>query len=565
VNATLRRTRLRLFAIAALGVFSLSLLPLQLIGLFFVPQTTFGIQVDDQTLLITVDDPRVTKEGVHDGDQLDVARMSYDDRVALFSNMTAPANWQAGRAIVVSVKSARFGSRTTRLKAFPESSPQPFEFRLAQWTDALIGVLWVLIGAVLVAVRPSAMTWGFYLFCLGLHPFSSLGDWLGPPWLTALLIVGFCVIRALAYAGIIFFAARAPRGSAEGGWKYFELAALPLFLSLVVIYCYDSLPDVTGVPDRLDLTSLTVGIVYGIKAAVLIALFVKMIRSRGAERASMAWVFAGYAAFTAAIATWNFVLPHAGAGTFLHDAVFTFNTFGLAALPFFVAYAVVWHRAFGMGFITNRVLVYGFFIATLGMFFGIIDWLVSAELAFRSLGIGIALGAAFAAGLVMQSQYRRAIQLVDRIFLPQRYAAGVQLDRIREALRSGARHTDERFASDVADALGLASVAVFGRTGDGGFVREVSCGWSDADAWHVLPGDVLCRKLTRRPGLVRLTESDAGGIALPAATARPQMAIAVRRRGRIERAILIGSRRSGASLDGDEVRGLAAVFAGAAA
>jgi hypothetical protein len=208
------------------------------------------------------------------------------------------------------------------------------------------------------------------------------------------------------------------------------------------------------------------------------------------------------------------------------------------------------------------VLVYGFFAATLGMLFAFVDWLASSQLTYGSLGIAIALGAAFATGLLMQAQYRRTIRLVDRIFLPRRYAAGIELDRIREAVRSGLRGTDERVASDVAEALGLASVAVFGRTSDGGFVREVSCGWSDGAAWHVLPQDDLCRTLTRGTGLVRLSESDARDLSLPAAAARPQIAIAVRRRGRIECAILIGSRRSGSTtLDGDEVRGLAAVFA----
>ncbi len=259
-------------------------------------------------------------------------------------------------------------------------------------------------------------------------------------------------------------------------------------------------------------------------------------------------------------------MAHSQPVSLLRDILAAVNTLGLASFPLCVGYAIVWHRAFALGFITNRVLVYGFFAATLGMLFGFVDWLVSTQLTYGSLGVGIALGAAFAAGLLMQSQYRRAIRLVDRIFLPQRYAAGVELERIREAVRSGVKHTDERVASDVAEALGLASVAVFGRTNDGGFVREVSCGWSDAAAWHVLPNDDLCRKLSRGPGLVRLTESDARDMSLPAAAARPQLAIAVRRRGRIERAILIGSRRSGTTtLDGDEVRGLTAVFAATAA
>jgi drug/metabolite transporter (DMT)-like permease len=268
-------------------------------------------------------------------------------------------------------------------------------------------------------------------------------------------------------------------------------------LGLAVISFYDLLPEVTGRPNQLDLNPFAGGIVACLAAAVLIALFVKLLRLHGSERASMAWVLAGYAGCNAGIATWYLVFPHSHPGTLLRYAIVALNTLGLASFPLFVAYAIVWYRAFALGFITNRVLVYGFFAATIGMMFGSIDWLVSSELTFRSPGIGLGLGAAFAAGLLMQSQYRRAIRLVDRIFLPQRYATGVQLDRIRDAVHSGLRRTDEGVAADVAGALGLASVAVFGRTSDGGFVREVSCGWSDGAAWHVLPHDDLCRTLTR--------------------------------------------------------------------
>jgi len=266
------------------------------------------------------------------------------------------------------------------------------------------------------------------------------------------------------------------------------------------------------------------------------------------------------------IMTYMLLTENAQPASLLRDVSAAVNTLGLASFPLGVGYAVVWHRAFALGFVTNRVLVYGFFAATLGMLFVFVDWLASTRLTYGSLGVGLALGAAFGAGLLMQSQYRRAIRLVDRIFLPQRYAAGIELDRIREAVRSGVRSTDERVASDVADALELASVAVFERMSDGGFLREASCGWPDGAAWHVLPQDDLCRTLTRGPGLVRLGEGDARDISLPAAAARPQLAISIRRRGHIERAILIGSRRNGTTtLDGDEVRGLAAVFAQTAA
>lgn len=109
MDSTLVRARLRIFGVVALGLFSLCVTVLQLVEIFFVPQTTFGIDVDDQTLLVTVDDARVAKASFHDADQLDVARTSYDDRVKLFaSRWYLPLNWAVGTAVSVSVRNPRF-------------------------------------------------------------------------------------------------------------------------------------------------------------------------------------------------------------------------------------------------------------------------------------------------------------------------------------------------------------------------------------------------------------------------------------------------------------------------
>ena len=405
---------LRVLGVVALGVFSLSFTVLQLVEVFFLPQTRFCIDFDTQTLLVTLDDPCMATAGFRDGDQLDVARMSYDDRVKLFAgDWDLPINWAAGTAFSVSVRNPRFGSRTIELHAIPRS-PWPLEFRVVLWSYSLIAVLWVLIGAVAVVMQPSGMTWGFYLFCLALHPYWTTGVYLGPPWVAAFIFVGFSSLHALGYAGIIPFAARFPRGNAEGGWKCFELAALPVFLGLVAIYLYDWLPELIGTP-LPNIDTLNSGIVYPLRAAVLVALFVKLKGLRGRERASTAWVAVGFVGCIACIATWGgfwgTVLDPTRLTASLRYALVAIYALGLASFPLCVAYAIVWHRAFALGFVTNRVLVYGFFAATTGVLFGIVDWLVSAELTHQNLGLIFALGAAFAAGLLAPSQHRRAIRL----------------------------------------------------------------------------------------------------------------------------------------------------------
>ena len=136
----------------------------------------------------------------------------------------------------------------------------------------------------------------------------------------------------------------------------------------------------------------------------------------------------------------------------------------------------------------------------------------------------------------------------------------VRRDRIRESVGRAAAATHEAVAAEVAEALDLASVAVFRRAEDGGFVRQAASGWAEGTAWHLLPDDALARMLVSGTKVVALPEFDAQGVTLPIAAARPLAAIPVRRRGRVEGAILVGPHRNGSGVDRDEMHGLAALF-----
>ena len=152
------------------------------------------------------------------------------------------------------------------------------------------------------------------------------------------------------------------------------------------------------------------------------------------------------------------------------------------------------------------------------------------------------------------------VRLVDRAFLPKRYAATLALDRIRESLRESQELFGERVADDLAHALGLTSVAVFVRMEDGGFVRQAAFGWRGGTVWHLLPGETLTESLGSGAQVVPLPDSVDTEVVLPEADARPCIAVTLRRRGRVQSAILLGPDREGRTPDADVVRGLAAVL-----
>jgi hypothetical protein len=213
----------------------------------------------------------------------------------------------------------------------------------------------------------------------------------------------------------------------------------------------------------------------------------------------------------------------------------------------------------GTGFFANRLLVATLLAAVLTGFLAVADWMIKSGFS-SQIDIGIAFGAALATGIAFQANYRRVVRLVDRAFLPKRYAAAVALDRIRESLRERRALFGERVADDLAHALGLTSVAVFARTDDGGFVRQAAFGWPGGTAWHLLPGEKLTASLGSGAQVVPLLDNVDAEVLLPEADARPCIAVTLSRRGRVQSAILLGPDREGRTPDADVVRGLAAVL-----
>jgi hypothetical protein len=213
----------------------------------------------------------------------------------------------------------------------------------------------------------------------------------------------------------------------------------------------------------------------------------------------------------------------------------------------------------GIAFLANRFLVAALLAGVLVAFLFVADRMIRAGFS-SQLDIGIAVGGALATGIAFQANYRRVVRLVDRAFLPKRYAAAVALDRIRESLRERRAQSGERVADDVAQALSVKSVAVFARAGDGGFVRRAAFGWPGGTSWHLLPGEALTTSLGSGAQVVPLPQSVDTDLALPKGDERPCIAVTLRRRGRVQSAILLGADREGGTPDADVVRGLAAVL-----
>jgi hypothetical protein len=514
---------------------------------------SFGIHIDLPTAVVTVLEPQHPPQpGIAVGDRVDLAAMSFRERSYFYEAIWRPAG------IRVTVTVERGHSRHT-VNLVTADINAPNDETVAVFSYKIVAIIYILVAIVLVWNRPNFMLWGLALFLLQADTYWVTD--LSSPALAALVLSSYAVLTGLGWPGLIVFAARFPDDRATRATKYWYLVAAAFFFYYAFLAVHDYIPLFTArpIPDLPDWMST--GVTEGIGVAVLATLCWKLFRSKA--RSQWRGVRSVVVCYGVSIVlAWN-TLPY-----LLNYVPNDWNwsywwcTFAqrlfMLAFPASIMYAVLRHRAFGLGYLANLFLVYGTYAVAVGSTIVVGVWTVS-NVTSTAVGIGIAMFVALLAGMTLRSSHGSVVRFVDRVFLRHRYEAALSLDALRDTLRgsSDARHlTDE-----VATTLGLASLAIFSRTADGGFVRKAAFGWPPGSAWHLLPEERLTRTLDDDgAAIVRVPDDRDDEPALPADDARPQFALAVRRGDRIEQAILVGPQRNGASLDRDAMRSLRGVF-----
>ncbi|MGA8099677.1 MAG: hypothetical protein WB810_13570, partial [Candidatus Cybelea sp.] len=308
------------------------------------------------------------------------------------------------------------------------------------------------------------------------------------------------------------------------------------------------------------------GIYVAAYIAGLAALTATVLREHGANRERTAWIVAGFAIGLGAHVAAGVTDPLANiyTGDSLSDDVPAWLLFIPAfqvAIPLTVAYAVVRHRAFDAGLIANRTLVYGVFLCGGFAAFALLDVLVTKRFANNQFEVGLDIALALAIGVTLQFVHPRAIRLIDRIFLPERYQAAVRLDKLRSTLGlRGNGASPNRAIETVAQELLLASLAVFKKAPDGGFVRYAAAGWPKGTAWHIFAGDPLLQSFGARARVGPINEENTLQFNVPAEPGRPAVGISLSPQTAAGSLILVGVHLNGRRPDYDEVRGIASLL-----
>jgi hypothetical protein len=473
--------------------------------------------------------------------------------------------------------------------------------------------VFVAISLILVLLRPNRMVWGFYLLAINLVIIF------GPPPLVLSYVPGGWFFGSLlndliapaGVAGFLSFCVRFPSNSAVGWRRLLESLAPYLYVVIAAWLTYEDAvifvfePRTTAAvyltsggflaifltalavtlfryldmrnPEREQLKWVAFALVCAAGAATrdalvnpqqlggswwsilatfmlgTVAVLITYVNARGLERHRLEWVIWGFVSALSATAVDFFWVNDN-----LHPAWFLGALELLyVGLPISVAYAVLRHRVIDARFMAGRAFSFGAIAAIVAVLVIGVVWLFSNRLPTSRLEAAIYAGSAILVGLFINATRQRIGKAVDFVLSPQWYRTQQQAASIADAVRHAASTSDLHapLTEGIANTFSVASVALFQRIEDGGFIRVAAYGWQPGSMWHILPSDPLAQaahKQTPIPLTIDALHCEDGEV--PVGVGRPSVMLPLKFGRRVTAMLLCGSHENGARLARAEAR-----------
>ena len=528
------------------------------ITLAWHPFSDFGMQLDSAATVIGVDPTKsAARAGVRPGDRIDLAATPFSSRQYITTGFaTAP---EGKHAVFAFARPG--GARRADLVAEPRQRSL-----LDNLTNSLLMLTFgsmIAIGASLVLLRPSKMTWAFFLFAA----FSGIQSTVSLAYLSTWAFLADTLIWSLSAASAVpfaIFALRFPNDEATGWRRRAQSIILWSLVVLVPLGIWNSF----GVPLGLRSSETqTVGGVVAIAGLLFVAVVFALTYAHApaVDRAKIRWVMLGLLIGETGSLIWQVGGTLPGIAVPWSIPVLNLVLSMQIAVPITVAYAIVRHRVFDVRFVLGRAVVYGLITTAVVVFVALIDFVAGKLLAETHLAAVGEVGAAIVLGLSLNSMHKRAEHTVDTMLFRSRRRAGKRLERVG----SGLLHAEspdavtQAIVSEPLEAFALLSSAVLRRNGDGSFVRAAALGWEGAsnETLDARMPVVLQLSATNTP--LAVTDGLWPPGLLPPGSRRPAYALPISIRGRLDTIAFFGAHASGEDLDPDELHILTQLLAAA--
>ncbi len=410
--------------------------------------------------------------------------------------------------------------------------------------------VFLIVAFLLVFLRPSIMSWAFYVFAVGYFGTSPVFMYwshvLPPPAYVTLSFVLSTVFGPWSVLPLLPFILRFPNGDALGWrrkldpWVWVFLAVS--YVMYVVEWRYYGLSE--SVPAWDAIASAVIPLVTFALAGLILAK--NLVTATPSDR--QRWGFLAIGTLASFVAYAVYFVP--GVPFSVGQVV----GFAVVLMPICIAYAVFRLRVLDVNFVLNRALVYGLLSLGVIAFVSLLDWFASRVLAVGRLALGVELLATIAVGFLLDRINRVTETFVESVFFRRRRLAERHLRRAALALPYA---TDEAAIVDglvqvPVDALELTGAALYRRSAGGSRFE----GAATARQTQVAPAgfdanDLLVRMLLADESIVWLDEVRSHLDAENAAIYT--LAVPVTVRHELVSFTLYGAHANGAQLDPDEV------------
>jgi hypothetical protein len=531
----------------------LTLVTLLVVILYYVPigHVDFAENWGEGTFGIALPARETTVIAVERGSPADRAGVRAGDRLAnggdyeTASRVRAP---YAGDRAMLTFERGRI-RYTVTLTA--RSNP---DFGLLQRIGGVLAYIpptvFLIVAFMLVFLRPSIMSWSFYVFAVGYFgtspAFMYWSHVLSPTAYFALTFVLSTIFGAWSVLPLLPFVLRFPNGDVLGWRRRIDPFIWAFLVVAYVLYVIEwrSYTAAQSIPSWDIIPSTVIPLVAFALAGLILAK--NFATATPSDRQRFAFVALGTLISFVAYAI--YFVPG------VPFAVGQVIGFAVVLMPICVAYAVFRLRVLDVNFVINRALVIGVISVGVIAFVSLLDWFFSRVVAIGRLAIGLELLATIAIGFLLDRINRTVEGLVEALFFRGRRLAERHLRRAAAALPYA---TNEDAIVDglvqiPVDAMDLAAAALYRRSENGArfegvaTARQTTIAPSGFDA-----NDLLVRMLLAEERIIWL--DDVRSHLDPQNAAIYTLAVPVTVRHELVTFTLYGAHANGAQLDPEEV------------
>jgi hypothetical protein len=503
---------------------------------------TFGVSIPPRTVIVA---------GVDRGSPADRAEIRVGDRLVDRGDYEISSRLRSGYP--GERETLRLERNNVVYTATLTATPNPV-FGIWQRIGGTLAYLpptiFLIVAVLLVFLRPSVMSWAFYIFAVGYFGTSPVFMYwshvLSPAAYVILSFVLTTVFGAWSVLPLLPFMLRFPDDDLVGWerrvdpfvWAFLALSYATYVVEWRIYDTTESLPAWDIIP------STVIPLAAFLAAGLILAK--SLVTATPSER--QRWGFVAIGVLASFVAYAIYYVPG------VPFAVGQVVGFAVVLMPVCIAYAVFRLRVLDVNFVLNRALVYALLSVGVIAFVSILDWFLSRVVAIGRFAIGLELVATIAVGFLLDRINRTVQSLVESVFFRRRRLAEKHLRRAAAALPYATDETAiiEGLVQVPVDALDLAAAALYRRAAGGPRFEGVATSQQTQVAPPGFDGNAL---------LVRMLLADESVVWLDDVRSHLDtenaaiytLAVPVTVRHELVSFTLYGAHSNGAQLDPDEV------------